>query len=95
MRIHSLPARAPQRKKRRVLEYESQYLENLPSAQMYERSYMHRDTVSCLAIASHHEFIITGSVDGHVKFWKKQSKGIEFAKDYKVRAGAMLFTHVC
>jgi len=57
---------------------------------MYERSYMHRDTVSCLAIASHHEFIITGSVDGHVKFWKKQSKGIEFAKDYKAHPGPVL-----
>ncbi len=32
-----------------VLEFEQQYLDTLPSAQMYERSYMHRDVVThCL-----------------------------------------------
>ena len=29
-----------------VLEYERVYLDNLPSALMYERSYMHRDVIS-------------------------------------------------
>ena len=29
-----------------VLEYERVYLDNLPSAAMYERSYMHRDVIS-------------------------------------------------
>ena len=29
------------------------------------------------------EFIITTSVDGHLKFWKKQEVGIEFVKHYR------------
>lgn len=29
-----------------VLEYERVYLDNLPSAAMYERSYMHRDVIT-------------------------------------------------
>ena len=33
-----------------VLEFEQQYLDALPSAQMYERSYMHRDTVNNIAV---------------------------------------------
>ena len=52
-------------------------------------------TVMSTQVAAKAGFVCTASEDGHVKFWKKQSKGIEFAKDYKVRAGAMLFTHVC
>ena len=32
--------------KKQVLEFEQQYLDALPSGQMYERSYMHRDTVT-------------------------------------------------
>ena len=63
---------APPKKKRKVLEYEDRYLEELPGAQMYERSYMHRDHISCVVVAPRHDFIITGSIDGHVKFWKKK-----------------------
>lgn len=33
-----------------VLPFEQQYLEGLPCAQMYERSYMHRDTVTQVAV---------------------------------------------
>lgn len=32
-----------------VLEFEHVYLENLPSASMYERSYMHRDVITHVA----------------------------------------------
>lgn len=35
-----------------VLEFEGQYLDSLPSGQMYERSYMHRDTVSHAVVSS-------------------------------------------
>jgi hypothetical protein len=33
-----------------VLEFEQQYLDAMPSAQMYERSYMHRDAVTNVAV---------------------------------------------
>lgn len=35
------------------------------------------------------DFIITGSVDGHLKFWKKQETGIEFVKHYRAHLGAV------
>lgn len=60
-------------------------MENLPSAEQYEHSYMHRDTVTHVAVARQSDFIITGSSDGHVKFWKKMLKDIEFVKHYQVR----------
>ena len=47
------PARA------QVLLHEAQYLEALPSAQMYEKSYMHRDTVTQVATTPT-DFFITG-----------------------------------
>lgn len=34
-----------------VLEHEAAYLATLPSAEMYERSYMHRDVVTHVVVA--------------------------------------------
>lgn len=36
-------------------------------------------------MAAQTEFLITASADGHIKFWKKQPVGVEFAKHYKAR----------
>jgi hypothetical protein len=33
-----------------VLKFERQYLDALPSAQMYEKSYMHRDTITHVVV---------------------------------------------
>ncbi|KAG2490973.1 hypothetical protein HYH03_010647 [Edaphochlamys debaryana] len=79
---------APKAKKRKILEFEQQYLDALPSAVMYERSYMHRDTVNNVAATSSH-FIITTSTDGFIKFWKKQPTGIEFVKQYRAHVGSV------
>ena len=54
---------------------------------MYEKSYMHRDTVTHVVVAQAAEFIITGSADGHLKFWKKRQKGVEFAKHFRAHLG--------
>ena len=43
----------------------------MPCAQKYERSYMHKDQINHIVISDKHEYIITISVDGFVKFWKK------------------------
>ncbi|CAH0482922.1 unnamed protein product [Peronospora belbahrii] len=77
-----MPAQ-PTKKKHKKLPFESAYLANLPSAAMYERSFMHRTIVSHVLVAPETHFIITASVDGHVKFWKKMARGIEFVKHYK------------
>ncbi|KAE8259794.1 hypothetical protein A4X13_0g766 [Tilletia indica] len=73
------------RKKRKTLPYESLYLDHLPRADRYNKSFMHRDTINFVAAAPGNttDFLVTTSVDGHVKFWKKQETGIEFVKHYR------------
>ena len=50
---------------------------------------MHRDVVTHIVVAKGSDFIITGSVDGHVKFWKKMPQDIEFVKHYQAHLGAI------
>uniref|UniRef100_A0A7N0UT79 Uncharacterized protein n=1 Tax=Kalanchoe fedtschenkoi TaxID=63787 RepID=A0A7N0UT79_KALFE len=47
---------------------------------------MHRDIVTHVAVSAA-DFFITGSVDGHLKFWKKKPLGIEFAKHFRSHLG--------
>ncbi|CAG8486722.1 1718_t:CDS:10 [Ambispora gerdemannii] len=74
------------KKKKRTLAHEKLYLGHLPSADMYERSYMHRDVLNFVHITKT-DFIITTSVDGHLKFWKKTERGIEFVKHFRSHLG--------
>lgn len=62
-------------------------LENLPDANLYERSYMHRDIVDQVNSSLETDFIITTSLEGNVKFWKKNYIGIEFVKQLKAHQG--------
>uniref|UniRef100_A0A1Q3F9E7 peptidylprolyl isomerase n=1 Tax=Culex tarsalis TaxID=7177 RepID=A0A1Q3F9E7_CULTA len=80
--IGPLPSAAAPPKKRKVLEYEKLYLNNLPSTECYEKSFMHRDVITHLVV-TRTDFIVTVSVDGHVKFWKKMEQGIEFVKHFR------------
>jgi hypothetical protein len=50
-------------------ELDNLYASYLPSSDYYERSYMHRDILTHLIVTST-DFLITGSQDGHIKFWK-------------------------
>ena len=77
-------------KKRKTLAHESVYLDALPSASMYEKSFMHRDTVTHVAFAPVHDFFITASADGHLKFWKKRHEGVEFVKHFRAHASAIV-----
>jgi len=84
------PAAAQKVKKKKVLKNEHVFLDMLPKGEMYEKSFMHRDTV-CFAVSSTAtSFLVTGSVDGHLKFWKKQYEGIEFVKHYRAHIGALV-----
>jgi peptidylprolyl isomerase domain and WD repeat-containing protein 1 len=76
-------------KKKRRLENESVYLASLPSATAYEKSYMHRDVITHIVIARDEDFILTGSIDGHIKLWKKMSTGIEFVKHFVAHIGKL------
>ncbi|KAI0755044.1 peptidyl-prolyl cis-trans isomerase [Daedaleopsis nitida] len=69
-------------KKRKVLPHEKLYLEHLPCADRYHKSFMHRDVIN-FNIFTRTEFLLTTSVDGFVKLWKKQEQGIEAVKQYR------------
>lgn len=43
---------------------------------------MHRDVITHIVVTKT-DFVITASVDGHVKFWKKMEEGIEFVKHFR------------
>ncbi|KAI0225069.1 Peptidyl-prolyl cis-trans isomerase cyp15, partial [Massospora cicadina] len=76
-------------KRRKVLPHERLYLDQLPTCPVYERSYMHREVLSSVQVASH-DFLVTSSLDGHLKFWKKTKAGIEFVKTFKAHLGAVV-----
>lgn len=82
----ALPSDAPKRKKRK-LPYEKLYISALPSSLRYSKSLMHKDQLSYLAITPITDFLITSSVDGVVKFWKKAAVGIESVKEFKAHNG--------
>ena len=70
----------------KVLEFQHVYLDNLPCAGMYERSYMHQNTVTHVLFTKNN-FLVTASSEGHIKFWKKKHGEIEFIKRYMAHMG--------
>ncbi|THV00820.1 peptidyl-prolyl cis-trans isomerase [Dendrothele bispora CBS 962.96] len=70
------------KKKRKVLPHERLYLDHLPNTEQYWKSFMHREVIN-FCVVTKTEFLITTSVDGHLKLWKKQDQGIEFVKHYR------------
>jgi len=79
----------PQQKKKKVLKFEQLYLQMLPSANLYERSYMHKDVITQIVVCKT-DYIVTASTDGGVKFWKKQPEGIEFVKHFRAHLGPII-----
>ncbi|XP_022710991.1 peptidylprolyl isomerase domain and WD repeat-containing protein 1-like [Varroa jacobsoni] len=74
------------KKKKKILHLEKVFVDKLPSSELFEKSYMHRDTVTHVVV-TRSEFIVTASADGHVKFWKKEAGGIEFVKHFRAHLG--------
>lgn len=91
-----MPAEASSKstKRSRTLQHEKLFLEHLPSASRYVKSLMHRDTINFVNVTPHTDFVITTSVDGHVKFWKKQTESIEFVKHYNAHLAMVVGTAV-
>ncbi|KEY65585.1 hypothetical protein S7711_09245 [Stachybotrys chartarum IBT 7711] len=81
-----LPTEAP-KKKRRVLPHEKLYVSALPKSARYSRSLMHKEQLLFVTWTPLTDFLITASVDGVVKFWKKIAQGIEFVKEFKAHNG--------
>ena len=92
------------KKKRAVLSHERIYLENIPDTDRYTKSFMHRADINFVTmtksvynpILTEHQlmirtgFLLTTSVDGHLKLWKKQEAGIEFVKHYRASLKAIV-----
>ncbi|EGR34052.1 peptidylprolyl isomerase domain and WD repeat 1 [Ichthyophthirius multifiliis] len=64
-------------------------LENIPSSEYYERSLMHRDTINQIFAAPKNDIIITISIDGQIKFWKKIFQLIEPIKHFRCHKGVV------
>ncbi|KAL8448550.1 hypothetical protein Emed_003730 [Eimeria media] len=75
--------------KRRRLVHEKLLLEQLPTANKYSRSFMHREQVTFVVASAAHDFIISGSCDGHVKFWIRKAEGVEFVKHFRAHIGEL------
>ncbi|KAL9099757.1 MAG: hypothetical protein Q9163_004788 [Psora crenata] len=82
----ALPSNVP-KKKRRKLPYEKLYISALPASPRYSKSLMHKDQLSYATITLFTDFLITSSVDGVVKFWKKVAVGIESVKEFRAHTG--------
>ncbi|RFU31241.1 hypothetical protein B7463_g5120, partial [Scytalidium lignicola] len=82
-----LPSTEAPKKKRRVLPYEKLYISALPSSPRYSKSLMHKEQLSFMTMTPYTDFLITSSIDGVVKFWKKIGEGIEFVKEFKAHVG--------
>ncbi|TGZ60221.1 hypothetical protein CRM22_008673 [Opisthorchis felineus] len=79
----------PAKKKKRALKDEAIYLRNVPTAQYYEVSYMHRNSITHV-IYTKTQYLLTCSNDGHLKFWRKaEGVGLEFVKHYRAHLGAI------
>ncbi|KAJ7863081.1 hypothetical protein B0H14DRAFT_2739235 [Mycena olivaceomarginata] len=65
-----------------VLPHEKLYLEHLPNTEQYYKSFMHLDVIN-FCVVTKTDFLITTSIDGHLKLWKKQESGIESVKRYR------------
>ncbi|MCJ1457976.1 hypothetical protein MMC28_008345 [Mycoblastus sanguinarius] len=82
----ALPSAVP-KKKRRKLPYEKLYISALPASPRYSKSLMHKDQLSFVTVTAFTDFLITSSVDGVVKFWKKVAVGIESVKEFRAHIG--------
>ncbi|KAF2198019.1 hypothetical protein GQ43DRAFT_483653 [Delitschia confertaspora ATCC 74209] len=82
----ALPSEVP-KKKRKKLPFAKEYIAALPSAGRYYRSLMHRDQLCFNTFTPSTDFLITSSIDGVVKFWKKQFGGVEFVKEFRAHTG--------
>lgn len=51
---------------------------------------MHRDVVNNILTSSKQNLIVTCSVDGHIKFWKKVFCLVEFVKNFKAHNGLVM-----
>ncbi|KAL1990507.1 hypothetical protein VTN49DRAFT_6346 [Thermomyces lanuginosus] len=90
----ALPAPDASKRKKRKLAFEKVYVKALPASTRYSKSLMHRDQLSYVTMTPQTDFLITSSIDGVVKFWKKMAVSVEFVKEFRAHAGEITSTSV-
>ena len=55
---------------------------------------MHKDVVNNIISSSESEYVVTVSVDGHIKFWKKVYSLVDFVKNFKAHNGLITGTSI-
>lgn len=55
---------------------------------------MHREQLAFVDFTPSTDFLITSSVEGVVKFWKKMAVGVEFVKEFRAHMGEITSTSV-
>ncbi|KAJ6028800.1 Peptidyl-prolyl cis-trans isomerase cyp15 [Penicillium herquei] len=90
----ALPSEVAPKKKRRKLPFEKVYVRALPASPRYSKSLMHKEQLSFVTVTPVTDFVITSSVDGFVKFWKKMAEGIEFVKEFRAHPSEITSTSV-
>lgn len=79
----ALPSADAPKKRRRKLPFEKVYVNALPASPRYSKSLMHKEQLSFVTMTPYTDFLITSSMDGIVKFWKKMAVGVEFVKEFR------------
>ncbi|KAL4791380.1 hypothetical protein BDV19DRAFT_381595 [Aspergillus venezuelensis] len=82
----ALPSADAPKMKRRKLPFEKVYVNALPTSPRYSKSLMHKEQLSYATVTPHTDFLITSSIDGVVKFWKKMAVGVEFVKEFRAHS---------
>lgn len=85
-----MPSADAPKKKRRKLPFEKVYVNALPASSQYSKSLMHKDQLSFVDMTPFTDFLITSSIDGFVKFWKKMADGVEFVKEFRAHPHEMI-----
>ena len=84
------PAMPPKAKKKKTLAFEQVYLDSMPSASMYEKSYMHRDDVTCVAVTPGTDFFITGQRGWPLEVLEEEVRGDRVCETLPVARGTVV-----
>ncbi|ELW56954.1 Peptidylprolyl isomerase domain and WD repeat-containing protein 1 [Tupaia chinensis] len=68
--------------KKKIPEFERVYLDNLPSASMYERSYVHRDAIThVIQLNLVYKAVVYSDKSGMIEYWTRPPHEYKFPKN--------------
>ena len=75
-----------------MLQFEQQYVEALPSAGMYEKSYMHRDTVTQVVVSNGRDmaWLVVGALASTLQPTQSKLWGSQIDPQHQCRANTLV-----